>query len=641
MRYALPLLLACLFLPQGLLAQTAHQLDSLRQLAPTQTGTALTGTYLAMAMAHVELTATSDSMFHYAQRARARTQDQDSLRAHCYLVLGHLHARLSAYDSSDHWLLRGLAAARAQGDQPATAQALTALGKNALLRDAYPEALQYFLDALSLETTAPTARLAGLRSNIGLIYGNMGQVAEGLPYLRQALALARQARDTLTLLQVTNNLALFHGNLDALDSCAYYAEALVAMSDAAALPQGRIRGRLLLAETRVLQGDPQAGLSLAAAAAHLVDPTMIALTSNVYSALARIQDTLGQYREAIETGHRHLDLARQTQEPIKVMYAYEDLAKFYHHAGDYRQAWFFTRQYHHLKDSLFSAEKTAALQRLQTEFETREKEQAIANLEQEARMQALQLRQRGFALAGLALLAILGAGLVWLIHRRRLWVQQTLAMEARQQALRSQMNPHFLFHALSAIQAFIYEAHDPGQAGIFLAKYAKLMRLILENSRADFISLDQELQTLGHYLALQQVRYRQAFTYHIHLDPRLDPEAVFLPPMLAQPFIENALEHGQLHTQPGGRLDLSYRREGDRLVCVVADNGIGRRAATLSGNAHERRSLATAITRDRLRLLERQLRQPVTFEISDTGDAEGENSGTRVTFVLPLRDAPP
>ncbi len=193
-----------------------------------------------------------------------------------------------------------------------------------------------------------------------------------------------------------------------------------------------------------------------------------------------------------------------------------------------------------------------------------------------------------------------------------------------------------MFNAVSSIQALIYEQEDPETATFYLARFAKLMRMILENSRSPYISLEQEITTLRFYLDLQKLRFENAFSYTIQVAEDLDPESLQIPPMFAQPFLENTLEHGFKTMTEEGHINVIFRKQGQMLELVVEDNGIGRDQAALLKPHQEHRSLALEIIRDRLQLLNDKVKQQVDLQITDLKGQDNRPSGTKVTLSLPL-----
>ena len=217
-----------------------------------------------------------------------------------------------------------------------------------------------------------------------------------------------------------------------------------------------------------------------------------------------------------------------------------------------------------------------------------------------------------------------------------LQTEKTL-LELEQKALRLQMNPHFIFNALNSIQSQIGENKEQ-TARHYLAKFSKLMRMILENSRNAFITLEEEINTLENYLSLEKFSSNDQFDYVLETSPDLSPAEDKLPPMMIQPFVENAIIHGLKNLQGRGQLRIAFSKEGEYLVCRISDNGIGReRAAEINRAQREEhhKSTALVVTQERLdRLNPHQTVQ--SLEITDLHDVSGAACGTLVTIRIPL-----
>lgn len=223
-------------------------------------------------------------------------------------------------------------------------------------------------------------------------------------------------------------------------------------------------------------------------------------------------------------------------------------------------------------------------------------------------------------------------------YREKKIREQNRFLVLEQKLLRSQMNPHFIFNSLSSIQSFIFES-NPVEAGSYLSRFAELIRSILYNSREEYISLEKEVQTLTNYLDLQKLRYENKFDYEIDVDLLLDAETISIPPMMAQPFIENAIEHGIKHLDDKGFINISFTLLDDTVLIIVEDNGIGIRAAKKINNskAKEHQSLATIITRERIEILNKgQKSKKYYMEIKDSTDLNGNVVGTKVKLIIPF-----
>jgi sensor histidine kinase YesM len=211
--------------------------------------------------------------------------------------------------------------------------------------------------------------------------------------------------------------------------------------------------------------------------------------------------------------------------------------------------------------------------------------------------------------------------------------------QLNQRLLRTQMNPHFIFNSLTSIQNYLFE-NEPQKTAVYLSKFAKLMRQILESSRADFIPLEKEIQTLENYLQLQKMRFGDKLNYQIQVSPDIDPEEVQIPPMFAQPFIENSLEHGILHRANEGFIQIDFKKEGNMIVLAVEDNGVGlQQSQTLRSEIKkEYKSLATQITQERLSLLRQKYQLPLDFVVQELKNQLNEVAGTQVKVTLPMQN---
>ncbi len=210
-------------------------------------------------------------------------------------------------------------------------------------------------------------------------------------------------------------------------------------------------------------------------------------------------------------------------------------------------------------------------------------------------------------------------------------------IELQQRIFRLQMNPHFMGNSLLAIQNFIY-SHNPKEAGNYLSDFARLFRLILNNSRSEFITLAKELETLELYLRLQSLRFPNKFTYSFEVDENIDPDGYQIPPMLAQPMIENALEHGLFTKEGFGHLVVRFIHRAEHLLFEVDDDGIGLTAALkLSIRKTEHKSTALEITRERIAILGKKYGFRVIFDVEEKKDIHGLVLGTLVRFTIPFK----
>ncbi|PHN02926.1 ligand-binding sensor domain-containing protein [Flavilitoribacter nigricans] len=206
-------------------------------------------------------------------------------------------------------------------------------------------------------------------------------------------------------------------------------------------------------------------------------------------------------------------------------------------------------------------------------------------------------------------------------------------------ALRAQMNPHFIFNCLNSIDYYIIK-NETEKASDYLNRFSRLIRLILQNSRAEYVNLKDELEALKLYMEMESLRFDDRFEYVVRIGSGLQLDNLEIPPLLLQPYVENAIWHGLAKKSNGkNRLDLTITRRDNLLYCRIEDNGIGREAARRmkSASTGKHRSMGMYLTRDRLHRINRMHNSKADVEITDLKDEQGTALGTRVDIIVPIR----
>ena len=214
---------------------------------------------------------------------------------------------------------------------------------------------------------------------------------------------------------------------------------------------------------------------------------------------------------------------------------------------------------------------------------------------------------------------------------------QQKAAELEMQALRSQMNPHFIFNSLNSINRFIMQ-NNKAQASEYLAKFSKLVRMILQNSQAIQITVESELEALQLYLELEAVRFNHQFSYTITVADELDTGAIKVPPLVIQPYAENAIWHGLMQKEDKGNLIIALYQVDDLLCCRITDDGIGRKKAKeiKSKSAVTHKSMGMQITASRIEMLHHKHQAGAHISIEDLVLPDGTPGGTSVLLKFPV-----
>jgi sensor histidine kinase YesM len=197
------------------------------------------------------------------------------------------------------------------------------------------------------------------------------------------------------------------------------------------------------------------------------------------------------------------------------------------------------------------------------------------------------------------------------------------------------MNPHFMFNALNTIQEFIL-TNQQEVASEYLADFADLMRMYLNQSNEDNVSLAEEEETLRLYLRLENLRFNEDLDYSINIDPTLNKDGTFIPVMLLQPYVENSIKHGLLHKKGTKRLNIEFiKTPNNHLKCTITDNGIGRKASGKinSSKSIGHKSFATGANDHRVDLINQNRDKRIQVDIIDLYE-DGIGSGTKVEIYI-------
>ncbi|MEO6819602.1 MAG: histidine kinase [Ginsengibacter sp.] len=288
-----------------------------------------------------------------------------------------------------------------------------------------------------------------------------------------------------------------------------------------------------------------------------------------------------------------------------------------------------------------------------------ERELQLANVKQLAsdkQVTAYQLKQqRMYGYMGIGFLALLFPFLYVTNYQRRKRREVILAKEKSEHqlnesllknrmsevslmALRSQMNPHFIFNCLNSIKLFTME-NDTEQATDYISKFSRLIRNMLDNSRSDRVTLASDIDSIKLYIELEAMRFKNKLQHQIEVDKNIDTEFIELPPLLIQPYIENAIWHGLMPKKEGGHINIHISQNiADNLLLInISDDGIGREAAAVinSNKQHYHKSMGTAVTGERIALINEKYQSKADVTITDLFK-NNQPSGTQVTIKLPL-----
>lgn len=344
----------------------------------------------------------------------------------------------------------------------------------------------------------------------------------------------------------------------------------------------------------------------------------------------------GETAEAIRELQEAAYIADTIGDPKKQAVAYLSLANLYDNYGRQTAA---IDTYKKYSEAVAKAEKkleTDLIQKsnlLKTQRDIEELSKYVAvQQEQENLALAMVFRQRLIIYGLLLIIGIIGVTSYFIYKNAAAskTANQLLALKS----LRSQMNPHFIFNALNSVNQFVSQ-NDERATNKFLSEFSRLMRLVLENSQEDFIPLFKEEEIISLYLKLEHYRFRDKFDYRINMDSDINKELIEIPPMLIQPYIENAVWHGLRYKESKGLLTINFHIENDELIVEIIDDGIGRKRSAELKTENQKKHESTGLKNisERLGIINTVYKVNYRVEITDAR----AGSGTIVKLFVPVK----
>lgn len=480
----------------------------------------------------------------------------------------------------------------------------------------YTSAIAYYRSAISLQNEIKDSfGLAKSLQGIGIVYDLLKNSDSALWYYYQALAINKLKNNKLYTAENLNNIGITYKDMGR------YTDAYIFMKEALQLY------RELKRTMNMHQTESNIGELFCNAPDSFFSAKTIPLSQ--------------RYIKARLIFNNIISFAKETENTGLESSGWLGLSEMYKKQQDYKNAFFTYQKYVKLQDSIVNEEKVEAttknniIQIDQIEFE---KKEAVIKATHQAEIKQQKTVKNALA-AGASVLAIGGLISFLFYKRKRDAVQRqkeaefkTEVSETEMKALRSQMNPHFIFNSLNSIGDYIAK-NNTKLADEYLAKFAKLMRLILENSEKKEVLLSEDLKALELYMQLECLRMNQKFTYQVKVDEGINTENTLVPPLILQPFVENSIWHGIAKKEGRGNILVHIKKEGEMINCVIEDDGIGREQAARqveTSKTIQKQSLGMKITRARINILNKVKNSTADIQLFDL------SHGTRVEVKLPL-----
>lgn len=538
------------------------------------------------------------------------------------LKYGSVYEEKHNYEQALEYYQEALTKAQLLKDKVSLQKCYMSLGTVYYRKADYPKALDFNTESLRLaEELKDKNGIAFCYSILGIIYNDNGDHLSGIKYLNKAIDLAKIINDKKLLANFHNKLGSVYFKTKELEKAIDSYKTALKILEEINYKKG-ISGNLgSLGAIYNQMGKYELALEYINKQLQIAEElkNKSEIADGLYTK-AGILIELGKDREALEYLIRSLQLSKEIGATQSVMVTYHGIATVHYNMGNFKEALDNYERSNLIKDSIFNAEKSYQISEIKIKYEVEKKELENKMLSQKTQIQSLELKQNNtiiIGLVGLFVLVILLGGLLIRQYRSR---GEKKAMQLEQKVLRAQMNPHFLFNSLNSIQRLFIEGKTE-QANDVIADFSNLLRRILNNSGSSFVSLKEEIDTLKLYMDIEKIRCDSCFTYSIEISENVDLINLQVPPLIIQPFIENAIWHGVLPAKKKGLIKIRIFKSNNAksLLCTVQDNGVGINL----NNLNKANSKGIQITQQRIG-------KDVIFEIPEGG-------GTLVKFNIPIK----
>ena len=528
-----------------------------------------------------------------------------------------IYMNLSDYGRALNIYFKNMMAAEQQGDEKKMAVTATNISLLYTRIDKQAEALKYNEKAIALyKKTGNANALANAYAARGNIYDDMDSLLYAINSYREGLLLSEQANYQIGIANNAGNMGSVFGELEKYDSAFYFTKkgldiyTSIGYKRNMAILYGYL-GDIIIAS-----------------------PDAVLLQEGIRPS--------NKFIAALEYYNKGMNLHKEIGNKLEEATSWQQISNLYKLQQNYEQAYNAFEKYTSLKESALNENENKAIEKLSSQYEFQKKADSIkeANNKRMIIVAAEIKREKAInnaTLFGGLILAAAGIVVFILYKRNRDITGEKLEAEfaakvadTEMKALRSQMNPHFIFNSLNSISDYI-STNDASSANKYLTRFAKVMRMILENSEQKEVTLANDLKALELYMQLESLRLQDKFTYTITIDDTIDAENTMVPPLILQPFVENSIWHGFAQKEGEGCILIQVKKEGDMIHCIVEDNGTGR----VNGANNEplnvvKKSLGMKITKSRIDILNKIKNSNAAVIISDLPQ------GTRAEVKLPL-----
>ncbi len=612
--------------------------DSLKIVARQQRDSTLSDAYYLLARYYFQTEHIPDSMIKYAQLA-AEIASQHRLTSRIMMskkALGLAYTEAREFELAE----KAYADAMVIAEQTKNTTEIIAINNKlgylfGLANDLTKSAYYYLKTAKEFEQLKDYRNLAMTYKNVVVIFTLQDQHDKMIDYTNKALALIPKMNadtDADYIVSMLSSAAQHYflvgekqKDSDMIDKALLYADSCLQVGIRYKLTSGLTDAYYIKGWGQLKNGDVKAAILNLHKALNYRTSIPERSVFNIYSALVEATTVLGDFQNA----QKYLDSCKtvssseQLDGPMIIAEIEYHLFKKMKRDAAALEAY---ERFAKLREQFLNTEQNKAVNDLEVKYQTELKEAKIAELNQQTKIDSLQIRSL-LALVGIALLIV--AILVFL-YRQSTIKSKLNTMEVEQRLNRARMNPHFFFNALASLQQYALRQTDGVAMASSLSRFSNVMRTTLESTYQEYITLEDEITFLNEYLSIQKIRHPKEFSFSITPDPNLEIDEIMIPPMIIQPFVENSLEHGLTGINYEGVVTVKFEKTENELQILIEDNGQGFSEKEEKSNEHISR--ATQIIKDRIYLLNRKKKSNARYQVSNNP----AGLGVLVSIALPL-----
>lgn len=548
----------------------------------------------------------------------------------CNNILGAAFFSLGEFQRAESYYLKAYKTASSIGDSLYIGKSLNNLGNVCQKNGQLEKAVDFYLRSITTyrNINNPSGEVGAL-NNVASIYSAIGNINSSNDYYLLALAIAEQLNEQLIISTIQHNLASNYAEQAKFNEALEYCSLSYQIRKELDYTYGVIKNLVAFGNIYESIGEISKSKSYFKEALRLSKESgYVDDEAAIFLQIGYLEFISEKNQEARRYYLNGLAVADTIQNAELQMEFHKQLYKIDSSDSRFDSAFFHLQKYNELS-SLFSEDiPTEQLTELQEMYDLVRKE----SIKKET---ALQKSKSTIAFLGVGIGVVLLLSVI-VLQQQRLWSRKKIS-ELSQENLRSQMNPHFIFNVLNSIHAFIL-CNDKNASSEYLLKFAKLLRLTLDNSQTKLATISDELEALQLYLDIESMRLDNKLEYQILVDDEIDTRMFKIPPLLLQPCVENSIVHGLQPKPEGGKVEIKLDYEDNHIHCSISDNGIGRKQAKNLKEKYgeKRKSYGTKITDNRLKLINSFYGKKMGMSFIDLTDEFNNPSGTKVEFNLPI-----